>query len=585
MYALSVCFAYVFCCIAVSKASEVQASAESMTLTYAENPTDISAMASLGAYGMSPQNCDHELLKMFGKEVNAPRPVSLSLPVLRKTDNAWVSTHEEIDVFAAHDWIACLANNGLLDRVFGTMDQIEEFWSEVRDDDPKFHRNPICTVGGWQKLFYPIEFHADAAPHQKNDTLDQSNFRSLLSSLQVELSTLLISAIPTACKASRKICKEKNVDFLGDTDEALGTFVAWSFTAMYNGVHPTKDWNNEKFTDSYRKTMAGKPLDPVHKRRFIIWVAPADNDHNANHYHLPHFSSNEPCMACPCNTTDTPWRDMSENAAWRRCCYSAEDKFTVFQHHWLMTIPGFTPATFGYDPMHCQEMGPSATAIANVFFDLTKKEFTGKKSERMNKLNREIQEAYRELGTQGNKAPLLDYKHFCDNDAPFKNQPDLMHSVIKARQTRYLVPVAAKLCRKYHKRNAYSTARLKCLESLSESYDIVDKHNLFLCEDTEKYQQCIHDFVTSYHKLNGIAVSKDEKQWVIRPKLHYTAHIGLDACWMSPKATWAYRGESMVGSVSSLAASCLHSTPPYRVPAAVCSKYRLAKHLQFKFSL
>ena len=71
-------------------------------------------------------------------------------------------------------------------------------------------------------------------------------------------------------------------------------------------------------------------------------------------------------------------------------------------------------------------------------------------SARIAKLNEEIKAAYDELGIKENKVGVLDYKHFSNKEAPFQNDPDLMHSVIKARQTRYLVPVAAKLCRKFH---------------------------------------------------------------------------------------------------------------------------------------
>ena len=489
-------------------------------------------------------------------------------------------------MFAPHDWIACLAEEGLLDRLFGTPMKIQDFWNQVLDDDPKFHRNPIRTVPGWNKLFVPIEYHGDAAPHQKHDTLDTSSMRSLLSLLPVEISSLLISSIPSACKASRKICKERGVEFIGDTEEELGIFASWSFTAIYNGKNPKLDWMKKEFTDSHRRSVAGKYLDPVHRRRFIIWAAPADNEHNAIHYHFPNYASEEPCMSCPANRKDMPFNDNGEDAKWRSCCYTAEDKFHLYKYHWLLSVPGFTPSTFSYDPMHTQELGPSGAAVANVFFDLTKKEFKGLMSARIAKLNEEIKAAYDELGIKENRVCVLDYKHFSNKEAPFQNDPDLMHSVIKARQTRYLVPVAAKLCRKFHsKRNPYSTARLKCLESLATSYDIVDAHGLFLETDTEKYQQCIHDFVINFSKLAAIASHKKEKQWAVKPKLHYTAHIGLDARWLSPKAVWAYRGESMVGGISALAASCLRSTPPHRVPAAVCSKYRIGKHLQFKFGM
>ena len=65
-----------------------------------------------------------------------------------------------------------------------------------------------------------------------------------------------------------------------------------------------------------------------------------------------------------------------------------------------------------------------------------------------------------------------------------------------------------------------------------------------------------------------------------------TYKIGAEASLsLSPRAFWCYAGESMVGTVASLAASCLRNTAPHQVSVAVCSKYKLAKHLQFKFEL
>lgn len=572
-----------------TKASEVQELAESQFMTYDKCPSDINAMAKLGSHGMSPQNCNDELKKLFGKILKAPNPTSIKAPVLKKVNGQWVSNVESIDVFAPHDWFACCSQQGLVDKLFGSPMDIQDFWNQIQPNDPKFHKNEIRKIEDWAKLFLPIEFHGDAAPHQKHDSIDTNSFRSTLTILPVDIASLLLSAVPCACKATKKKCAALGIEFTGDTEEVLGKFLAWSFTAMFAGKHPELDADGKKFTDPYRASVAGTYLDPVHKRRCVIWTAPADNEHNVLSYKLPHYSSTEPCMDCACNTSDIPWKDFGKNALWRKCIYSAEDKFHCRDNgdHWLLSVPGFTPSTFGFDPMHCQEIGPSGTAVANVFFDLTKKVFTGLKSKRISKLNEEVNAAYEELGIRDNKiGRLLEYKHFCDDTAPFQNQPDFMHSVIKARQTRYLVPVAAKLCRKFHKTgDEYSTLRLKCLENLATSYDLVDRNGLFLGGDTEKYQQCISDFVSSYAALNAIAHRKDEKQWAVRPKLHYVEHIGDNALWMSPKATWAYRGESMVGSISALASSCLRNTAPCQVPTAVCAKYMIGKHLQFKFCM
>ena len=68
--------------------------------------------------------------------------------------------------------------------------------------------------------------------------------------------------------------------------------------------------------------------------------------------------------------------------------------------------------------MHCQEIGSSGTAVANVFFDLTKKQFKGLKNARLAELNKEIQKAYEELGIRENKVGrVIEYKHFCNDDA------------------------------------------------------------------------------------------------------------------------------------------------------------------------
>jgi hypothetical protein len=558
-------------------------------MTYDNCPSDIKSLEKLGSHGNSPQNCNEELKKLFGKDIMAPCPVMLEVPVLKKVNGQWVSALEPIAVFAPHDWFSMCAQHGLLDRLFGTMEDIQDFWNQTQPDDPKFHKNEILSVEDYHKLFVTLEFHGDAAPHQKHDSLNTQSMRSLLVSASVDICSFLLSCIPDCCNATAKICKKLGVEYKGDTDDIVGRFMRWSFTALFQGKHPSKDWAGKKFTDTYRVSLANTYLDPVHHRRCIIWTAPADNEHNSQHYNLPNHSSNEPCMDCPCNRSDVPWNDFSSTALWRRCCYTPEDKFHIRNNagHWLLSVPGFTPSTFGFDPMHCQEIGPSGTAVANVFFDLTKKQFKGLKNARLAELNKEIQKAYDELGIRENKVGrVIEYKHFCDDDAPFQNQPDLMSSVIKARQVRYLVPVAARLCEKFHKkREQYSTCRLDCLRALAMSYDLVDRNGLFLGADVEQYQECISNFVKNYAALNSLAKRSDEKQWGVRPKLHYIEHIGANAKHLSPKAFWAYRGEHMVGSTSALAASCLNNTPPHLVPTAVCEKYMFAKHLQFKFRL
>ena len=174
-------------------------------------------------------------------------------------------------------------------------------------------------------------------------------------------------------------------------------------------------------------------------------------------------------------------------------------------------------------------------------------------------------------------------QYFSDKDAPHQHHPDVMHSTIKARQTRYLVPVCEKLCRDYCDNTIYSRRRLYCLQNLSKLYDIVDQNGIFLTDKAAKaFGEATSRFLLHYSALAKHAMDEGKYQWSIVPKFHFMEHIAEDAVFLSPKAFWCYSGESFVGTITSLAQSCLAGLPPHRVSETVCIKYRIGKHIQYK---
>jgi hypothetical protein len=46
---------------------------------------------------------------------------------LRKLNGQWASALEVVGVFAPHDWFSMCAQHGLLDRLMGTMEDIQDF--------------------------------------------------------------------------------------------------------------------------------------------------------------------------------------------------------------------------------------------------------------------------------------------------------------------------------------------------------------------------------------------------------------------------------------------------------------------------
>ena len=97
----------------------------------------------------------------------------------------------------AHDWFALIASCDLTQEAFGaTPASVEEFWSNIHPKDPRLFENQIKDVPDWKKLFVVFEFHGDAAPHQKHDSLITTSFRSLLSTASVDLAMLLLACAP-----------------------------------------------------------------------------------------------------------------------------------------------------------------------------------------------------------------------------------------------------------------------------------------------------------------------------------------------------------------------------------------------------
>ena len=319
----------------------------------------------------------------------------------------------------------------------------------------------------------------------------------------------------------------------------------------------------------------------------IVWVATADCEHLSKDYGLPiHSSKDNPCMRCKCNKHSIPITDVAPNAAWKRNLRSpAEVARAPLTRHWLLQLKGFSHYSFVYDPMHCMDLGATSHVIANVFYLVFYNFLRGSNAQKLKELNGLIKEAYDANGvSHDQRIHWLDLKHFVDEDAPHQNYPDLQHSAIKARKTRYLAPVACWLALKYKNADAPDTKTMYyCLKNLKEMYDIIDRNFLFLSADEHgKLQKCVQNFMLLYVVLAKKAIQKEGRgffTWSFVPKFHYIFHIAEDAKFLAPRAFWCYAGESQVGKITNIANSCLHGLPAHKISETLCQKYKVARHL------
>ena len=495
-----------------SSALELNEIARACLNTWDEVPSDLQGLAALGTYGNNPANIQRDLFRHPAlKKLMAPRPYTVQAHCL---------THHgvefcDLSIFLPHDWVACLSENGLLEHCVGAMDDCKTFWKSVSKEDPKLYNNPILMQE--KEIYMPLVLHADKGPHSKVDSLHTITMYSLPAQdrrLGLEESSFLLVSIPNSTLLTKSKIIELGLKDVEPTMDVVGRAIAWSFNSLFRGKHPRADQDGKAFVSSERQSLASKSIC-TNGMRFILWATPADCEHNSLEYGLPHHGAKHPCMRCHCDTSLAPWNDFSPKAKWRGLLYTpAALAKKPLTNHWLLSIQGVNSFTFAYDFMHCADIGFSASAVANVLYDICYKHLGKlKKADKIKKLNDLVTEAYTALNTPHDvRVKRLTFSSFSDSDAPHQHYPSLMHSAIKAKQVARLVPVAAKFCKDFYSDTIYCKHRLHCLQSLEKLYSITHNASMFLTkEEAKDDQSATSRFLRHYECLSKLSAGSTER--------------------------------------------------------------------------
>ena len=101
----------------------------------------------------------------------------------------------------------------------------------------------MCTRPGWRRSAIPILLHGDAVPvvnvgRTGTKSLDCISWRSLLASGHTMAIKLWIFGIVEQCKVKLPGAH---------TMTKVWRIIAWSLEALFNGKHPTTDWNGKEW--------------------------------------------------------------------------------------------------------------------------------------------------------------------------------------------------------------------------------------------------------------------------------------------------------------------------------------------------
>ena len=537
---------------------------------------DVGWMASLGSHGHSPNNINKQLMRKFVERSIAPQPF-LAMPYFKVKRKSMVSVaREECPLLLPHDWLSSLAQHGLLEQVLG-IQRAGGFWSQSDATDPKWFQNPYATIPVEDRnKIVPILLHGDGGAFQKRDSLMIYSFRSMLMDTAVQESQLLICAVP------------KSSAIKDTTFKDIWAILTWSFKALWAGKHPDADHRGNPFpAGSYRSTVAGNSLDPIFKTKAMVYSISGDMEFFANDMGLKHFGSNEPCFKCACNCDDAPWNDFRPTATWRSRVYTPlQNRGSPPTQHPVMSIPCVVAETFAIDVMHVVDLGIALHLVGNVLFELM---YESKWN--MDRIWARVLEIYCDLDIEaGHRITKLAKASFADLSTPHQKYPCLKG--IKAREARYLVPVAWKLCEEIEMTagavgdSAYKAHKTRCCKALLDFYSTIDGAGWYLQPDSQRKCRASMDaFLQHYNWLAKAAFNKGLRRWSLVPKFHFAAHVPDSACYINPRKTWAYGGESMVGLVANLGNACMRGCPTVRVASSIVAKYRVGMHVSLTHPL
>ena len=146
-------------------------------------------------------------------------------------------------------------------------------------------------------------------------------------------------------------------------DEVFKKLVC-SFTALWEGTWPLRDWLGNKLHNARTGLLAGGYFCPV-------WDLIGDLDYWRDKLKLANSKANMPCCLCPCSSTITPWYHFSPGARWMQLIYDIIGfQAAGWSNCWLFQIPGVTVYTLHPDWMHGKHLGSDKVLGGSVLYIL-----------------------------------------------------------------------------------------------------------------------------------------------------------------------------------------------------------------------
>ena len=266
----------------------------------------------------------------------------------------------------------------------GSEGNIPKFW-EAMKNHPQVLTKPQLRDRQDLHRVVPLALHSlygDGVAYMQvaraaGKSLEVLSWSSLLCTGPTKVTNFLIFCVV------KSLCKDSGVF---QTFPKAWKIICWSLQALAGGTWPVQDWEGNDFHDhaSIDYLKRGQPL--ADGLAAVVFVLRSDIDFLANHFHLNHPSSNNPCALCQATRQmdGCPWTDCRPTALWRGTCWDNPSWSVAHPNaHPLLQMPGAGIDLIYPDLMHCKHLGTDLWLLGSVLDWMVRKYLPGSTSQNL----------------------------------------------------------------------------------------------------------------------------------------------------------------------------------------------------------
>jgi hypothetical protein len=410
----------------------------------------------------------------------------------------------------------------------------------------------------------PLVVHEDAGPYGKTQSVVEVSWSSLLG------------------KGTDLQCKYVSFTYLKETKAELEAKLpnrAWhdfidSLVLLRQGFHGPES------------ALSGMPV--AQGPDGIVWEAvtlfgKADGEQMVAWGMSSYNGTDEMCGYCLANRSDRPYTDLRDSAAWQPSEIGSTSPFFLRlrqPHHPLVVAEFFTFWFFRIDIMHLWDCkGVWSIVLGSVLWLLVHQEnrLGTNQAARLEAINEKKNLFYAARGVQ-NRLPKLRLSNLVNGQT---HMADLSGQIIKAANTRALLPFAAELAAEFFDSGSvYHKSMQKLCKAAADIVELLYTADTFLSVDEKaKLKALIHRLGKYFMLCQSISASRGEPCWHVTPKTHSTCHIPKQAALINPVKVQNYMEESLVGKVAQVWHGCASGTYQSTVQHTALFKYVLGLFL------